>query len=344
MSYAPQSSPPPHRLPACLALLLACVFLVPVPDLEAQAATRLRADTPLHAEAGGLQLGTLRTGTAVTPGRTSGTWREVTVQGWIWNPSIGPSSRQGFDVAVTNDDGENVRATPNGTVVLKAIRGAHFSRVKREGAWTQVRRSGWIPASALPARAPLPDQPTAPAASAPAQETTAAAPAARDTSERVIVRAGTTLASGPGAAEVGTVREAMSGEVTARAGGWVRVRTETWVRAEAVTPAPDSAALTLEALRAEPKRFIGETVSWRLQFIALKVADELRPELPLGEPYVLARGPLPEAGFVYVAVSAEQAERFRAMRPLDEFAANGTLRAARTRFLPTPVLDLRKAP
>lgn len=325
------------RLPACVALLLACVSIVPAALLPAQAAPRLRADTPLHADAGGLELGTLRPGTAVTPGRTSGTWREVTIEGWIWTSSLGPSSRQGFDVAVTNASGENVRATPNGTVRLRAIRGAHFSRVKREGAWTQVRRTGWIPASALPAQAPSPAQPTAPAPEIPA-------PAVRDTSERVIVRAGTTLASGPGAAEVGAVREALSGEVTARAGGWVRVRTETWVRAEAVTPAPDSAAITLEALRAEPKRFIGETVSWRLQFIALKVADELRPELPPGEPYVLARGPLPEAGFVYVAVSVEQAERFRAMRPLDEFAANGTLRAARTRFLPTPVLDLRRAP
>lgn len=342
MSYAPQSSPPRDRLPACLALLLACVSAAPAAPLSAQAAISLRADTPLHAEPGGLQLGTLRAGTSVSPGRTSGPWREVAVQGWVWTPSLGPASRQGFDVAVTKTDGENVRAAPNGRVILKAIRGAHFSRVKRDGAWTQVRRAGWILASALPAPAPASTQatPTTPATPRPATEP----PAARDTSERVIVRAGTTLASGPGAVEVGTVREAVTGEVTARAGGWVRVRTETWVRAEAVSPAPDSAAITLEALRAEPKRFVGETVSWRLQFIALKVADELRPELPPGEPYVLARGPLPEAGFVYVAVSADQAHRFRAMRPLDEFTANGTLRAARTRFLPTPVLDLRSAP
>src|SRR2546428_7864032 len=37
-----------------------------------------------------------------------------------------------------------------------------------------------------------------------------------------------------------------------------------------------------------------------LQFIALEQADELRPEIPAGGTYLLARGPLPERGFAYV--------------------------------------------
>jgi hypothetical protein len=76
----------------------------------------------------------------------------------------------------------------------------------------------------------------------------------------------------------------------------------------------------------------------------VQTADELRPELPAGQPYVLARGPLPEAGFVYVVVSREQAERFRAMEPLEEFRANGVIRATRTRYLATPVIELRGQP
>ncbi|HSR15481.1 MAG TPA: hypothetical protein VLL51_06990, partial [Gemmatimonadales bacterium] len=85
-------------------------------------------------------------------------------------------------------------------------------------------------------------------------------------------------------------------------------------------------------------------VIWRLQYLSVQTADELRPELPAGQPYVLTRGPLPAAGFVYVLVTREQAERFRAMNPLEEFVANGIVRAARTRYLPTPVIELQGAP
>ncbi|MFN2316105.1 MAG: hypothetical protein ABR551_06000, partial [Gemmatimonadales bacterium] len=94
----------------------------------------------------------------------------------------------------------------------------------------------------------------------------------------------------------------------------------------------------------EPDRYVGETVDWRLQFLSIQVADELRPELPAGQPYLLARGPLPEAGFVYVIVNREQVERFRQMAPLDEFEARAVIRAARTRYLPNPVIELRAAP
>jgi hypothetical protein len=143
---------------------------------------------------------------------------------------------------------------------------------------------------------------------------------------------------------VGASPEQLSAWVTARSGNWVRVRTEFWVRGEDVQPIADSSAVTLERLRAEPDKFVGQPVTWRLQFLSLQVADELRPELPAGQPYVLARGPLPEAGFVYVIISAEQAARFKRMNPLDEFTASAVIRASRTRYLPTPVLELRGQP
>jgi hypothetical protein len=143
---------------------------------------------------------------------------------------------------------------------------------------------------------------------------------------------------------MGTVAADLPAEVMARSGEWVRIRTEGWVRREDVRPATDPAGITLEQLLAAPEKYVGQSVVWRLQFIAVQVADELRPELPPGEPYVLARGPLPEAGFVYVSVTREQAERFREMSPLDEFTANGTIRSPRTRYLPTPVIELRRTP
>ncbi|HEX9166249.1 MAG TPA: SH3 domain-containing protein, partial [Gemmatimonadales bacterium] len=173
---------------------------------------------------------------------------------------------------------------------------------------------------------------------------TAPPPPPADTLPHVILRKGATVAAGPGGASVGSFAAALPAQVTARSGDWVRIRTEGWVRKEDVRPAVDSAGVTLEQLRTEPDKYVGQGVVWRLQYIALQIADELRPELAPGEPYVLARGPLPEAGFVYVAVTREQAGRFREMSPLDEFTANGTIRSARTRYLPTPVIELRRTP
>jgi hypothetical protein len=72
--------------------------------------------------------------------------------------------------------------------------------------------------------------------------------------------------------------------------------------------------------------------------LAVREADDLRPELPKGQPYVLARGPLPETGFVYLAVPAAEAATFRRMEPLAEVRVRATIRAGRSRFLPTPVL------
>jgi hypothetical protein len=142
---------------------------------------------------------------------------------------------------------------------------------------------------------------------------------------------------------MGTVVADLPAQVTARSGIGCESGRRV-VRKEDVARRSTRPGVTLEQLRSAPEKYLGQGVVWRLQFIALQVADELRPELAPGEPYVLARGPLPEAGFVYVAVTREQAGRFREMSPLDEFTANGTIRSARTRYLPTPVIELRRTP
>jgi hypothetical protein len=122
---------------------------------------------------------------------------------------------------------------------------------------------------------------------------------------------------------------------------WVRVALEGWVRQSevqgAVAPIP---AVTAAMLRNQPDRYVGRTVDWRLQFLARQVADELRPEMPLGHAYLLARGPLPETGFVYVMVTKTQSDQLQGLKPLDELTATVTVRAARTRYLATPVVEL----
>ncbi|HJS47077.1 MAG TPA: hypothetical protein VJ773_03720, partial [Gemmatimonadales bacterium] len=92
--------------------------------------------------------------------------------------------------------------------------------------------------------------------------------------------------------------------------------------------------------RADPARYVGQLLEWRLQLVAVQVADALRPELPEGREYLLARGPLPEGGYVYVILPPAQVARFQGMPPLTEFTARAILRAVRTRWLPNPVVEL----
>jgi hypothetical protein len=63
--------------------------------------------------------------------------------------------------------------------------------------------------------------------------------------------------------------------------------------------------------------------------------------MPRGQLYVLARGPLPESGFVYLMVNKAQAEQYRRLQPLEEIRVDGVIKSGRTKYLPTPVLELK---
>ena len=104
------------------------------------------------------------------------------------------------------------------------------------------------------------------------------------------------------------------------------------------------AGITAAEVRATPEKFVGQTLDWRLQIIAVQLADELRPEMPSGQPYLLTRGPLPEAGFVYVMIPPDRVAQFRALPSLHEMTLRVTLKAARTRYLATPVAELVATP
>jgi hypothetical protein len=150
------------------------------------------------------------------------------------------------------------------------------------------------------------------------------------------------LALVPGGAAIGTLDSGAPARTVVRSGGWTRVQVEAWVPDSVTRPAPDAVlrGVTAAEIRAEPGRYLGKVLEWRLQFVALQKADELRPEIPLGRDYLLTRGPLPEPGFVYVVLDPSQVRRFEGLPPLKEVVLRGTLRAASSKYLPTPVLDL----
>ena len=117
MSYAPQSSPGLRLLPACL--LLAALAVGPV---AAQDQRHLDDSTDLHRDPAGAPLVSLPAGAAIETGAVKGEWREAAVEGWIFSPSTSPTKRDGYDLVVTSDEGENLRRKPNGVGRLETGR------------------------------------------------------------------------------------------------------------------------------------------------------------------------------------------------------------------------------
>jgi hypothetical protein len=352
VSYAPQSSPGLLRLPACALVAV----LVLAPSAAAQEETALVSPAELYKEPEGVPLVSLPAGAPVETGRPRGGWHPAVVEGWIFTGSTERTRRGGFDLVVTPGDGENLRRSPNGPVVGRVREGTLLERVTQKGGWTQVRRKGWIPRKALPvksradrpgAQAPVPQQPQSPPARprGPGAAATAppVAPAANAAGgERIQTARETPLAAAAEGGTLGTLQAGTPARVLARAGDMVKVAVEGWIPGDAIAPSDSGAmvGVTAAEVHAQPERFVGQTVEWRLQLIAVQQADELRSEMAPGQSYLLTRGPLPEPGFVYVTVPPARAAEFQALPPLQELVLRVTIRAARTKFLTTPVAEL----
>jgi hypothetical protein len=290
----------------------------------------------------------------------------VTLDGWVATSLLTADRRNGFDVSVTGSD-VRLRSAPGGASIALLEKGMLLDRVATRGRWTHVRRKAWVRSNAVAAAAPAAPQRARPRP-APAADT--ARVVARDTQPDSAAayrpmaqgQSPATPAATPGAdsevmetaraASLHTVPEGpRSGSfvpgtpltIVGRAGEWVRVQSEGWVRESELKPATGGplVGVTAAEVRANPERYVGQTVEWRVQYVSTAVADELRPEMPPGQPYILARGPLPEPGFVYLMVTPEELSRISAFPALTELTVRATVRAARTRFLATPVIQLR---
>lgn len=340
------------------------VALLLARPLAAQEERRVQEPTDLHRAPDGNPLVSLPAGAPVEAGKAEGDWRQVTVEGWIYRPSTSPTKREGFDLIVTSDEGENLRRAPNGPIVGRAREGTLLERVGEKGKWFRVRRDGWVPREAVPGKtaARRTARPAKPAGDTtvrnsaadttrrgkPAVTAKAAAPAGAPSPavERIEILRETGLSRAPDSAPLATLPAGMPGQVVARSGDWVRVQVEGWVRETDIKPAESGVLADISAaeVRASPDRFVGRTLDWRVQIIAVQLADELRPEIAPGQPYLLTRGPLPEPGFVYVTIPPERIAEFRALPPLHEMTLRVTLKAARTRYLATPVAELVSTP
>ncbi len=77
-----------------------------------------------------------------------------------------------------------------------------------------------------------------------------------------------------------------------------------------------------------------------MQFISLRRAEPARSDFEEGEPFLLARGPSGEPGFVYLAVPDELLSVAEKLQPLEYVTVVGRVRTGRSALLGSPVIDL----
>ena len=304
----------------------------------------------LYQQPEGKRLAQITGGAELAGGEAQGEWQSVTLDGWIFAPSVGATARAGADLAVTRAPDENLRDSPSGTLLAKLPQGFLLSKVGEDHRWVHVQRVGWMKRAALEpvgavvsARSAASDtDPAAPGhrpgvnAPAPAADSGSADPAHAQPARR------TTLYRAPDGPEAGSVGQSTPLRVVSRAGDWTRVQVEGWVKtADLATDAPGVlVGITAAELRTDPQRYVGQSLRWTLQYIAVQQADELRPEVPAGGTYLLTRGPLPERGFVYVVIPDAKRSLVASLTPLSVIQVTARVRAGRSHYLGNPVVDL----
>lgn len=304
--------------------------------LRAQVASVAVEEENFRSEPRGSILAELLEGTSLSLGEERDSWRQATVEGWIWARSVREQEGGDLDLIV-NAGGENLRAAPNGDRIGRALGGTRLERLESQGDWVRVRRTGWIWAPSL---GPIEAEP-APGASGPAVQ--------RGSRDFAAVPEAVIIVDSPGGDTVARLSGGTLVEVVAREGEWSRVRVEGWTFSGALEP-PDSLAggvlrdISRDSLQAHPERYRGRIIEWSVQFIALEEAERFRTDFLEGEPFMLTRGPGEDPGFVYIAVGPERLAEVQAISPLRRIRVIARVRTARSTLTGAPVLDLLEIP
>ena len=334
--------------------LLAALSLATPRAAAAQGGTRYRVTAEnawFYQDVAGRRVARLAQGAVLTAsGATRNDWMQVTLDGWIFATSVGPSDRPDFDLLVTRAPNENLRVAPAGPLVAELAQGFGLKRATSPDStarWVHVTRDGWAQRSALAPVADVMATRTVDSSDAdtlPGGLTPGPRPGdtARVDSSRAQPMRMTTLYRAPDGPEAGTLAAEIPLRVLSRTGEWTRVQFEGWVKGGELQAAPAGVlvGVTAAELRAEPQRYVGQLLRWRLEFIAIQKADDLRPDIPTGSSYVLARGPLPERGFVYIIVPDIKLPALRALTPLVTMQLTARVRNGRSRYLGNPVVEL----
>jgi hypothetical protein len=310
-------------------------------ELAAQATARVRAaEENFRREPNGTPVATVLRGAEFPLLAEQGGWAQVELQGWVWAPSLAATTREGFNLRVAATAGENLRVSPQGDVRARLLEGCLLDRVGSSGNWVQVRRTGWL------WKASLEISGSAAAAAADASAPPSLAGGEPDPRPPPVITATTPLVvyATPDGDTVATFESGAQAQVLGRTGDWVRIRVDGWVYGPAALDSAltfdDTGDLSPAQLRADPARYRGALVRWRVQFISLRSAERTRTDFAEGEPFIHARGPAGDAGFVYLAVPEELLSVAEALQPLDYVTVVGRVRTGRSSMLGSPVIDL----
>lgn len=294
----------------------------------------------------GKVLATVNQGASMAVVGSRGQWRQVVLSGWVWGSSVSASGRDGYDLAVSADGGENLRAEPSADASIEArlLEGFLLQKTGEQGNWVHVRRTAWIWGPSLSTASGGSEAPGAAGGGA-AAAGGSARPAGPDSLPRHVVVKGSParLFVSPGGDTVGAAGPGADLQVLGRRGAWSRVRLEGWVRNSDLVPQDSIAAstsLTPADLRDNPGQYVGREVSWKLQFISLEKAESIRTDFYEGEPFILARTTGPSESFVYLAVPPELLSQAKTLRPLQSIQVVGKVRTGRSALMGAPVLDL----
>lgn len=326
----------------------------------AQTATVRVARENFRAAPSGVILAEVMADTELPLGERQDRWRQATLEGWVWGASVREEAQDGHDLVISAADGENLRSVPNGPILARLREGMRLDRVETRGRWVLVRRSGWVWEPSLEVleseATPPPVPPGTPRATSGGARVTdagrggmpsAGAPEGESGRREFTIsgRNGSTLLENPTGDTLARIVPGASVQVLAREGAWARVRVEGWTSAASLAGSDTAAAAVLRdvstaRLAENPEAYRGRILEWGIQFIAFQEAERFRTDFIEGEPFILARGPGEEAGFVYVAVPPDRVEEVRRLLPLQRLRILGRVRSARSPLTGAPVIDL----
>ncbi len=353
MPFPDRSSP---GLFVALASIAAFLSGVPVAPVAAQSVRLTVPEENFRKEprvASGNKLATVLEGTVMSLERAEGRWRQVTLEGWVWKPSVSADEREGMDLVVSKAGGENLREAADAKSRRVAVleRGMLLESVEESGNWVRVRRTAWIwggsvSETSVPAAGggdrPTPARPTDEAAR---EDAVPVAPSGGvSLPDRLVVReAPVRLLVSPEGDTLATLLPGSDVAVLSRQGEWARVRIEGWLWEPSTLPSDSAAAtdsLTAADLKANPEQYVGRRVLWSVQYVSLERAEAVRTDFYEGEPFLLARPLDRSQGFVYIAVPPELLPEVERLRPLETIEVLGRVRTGRSALMGVPILDL----
>ena len=312
-------------------LLIAGLLVGSPAPAWSQSEARVRVEENFRREPNGVLLARLAVGATLPVIGRDGNWTNVELQGWVWLESLETSEDPAFDLVVSLDGGENLRAAPGGTIVGRLEDGALLRELERNDSWARVGRIGWVWGPSLDDGEGAPT-PEGPAAQAPGGFATVGA-------------AGGPILAAPDGDTLAVATPDSDLEIVRREGNWARVRVEGWMwmpgaDVSADAPAETASALEPADLTADPDSYNGRVVAWTLQFISLERAEAVRTDFFEGEPFLLARFGGSDGPFVYVAVAPDRLTEVQGLVPLERVSVTARVRTGASALTATPIVEL----